>query len=134
MALSRKKLLAASVLVIGLGLTTACSSADNPTSPSNPGNPSAPRIGSLSPGTPTASGNAQTITVTGERFASGLTFLLDAPNGVWTTYSGSAIAVPSATTFTATVMLDKVGIWDITVHSADGLESNEVRFSVVAAP
>ena len=93
-------------------------------------NPSAPRIVSLSPGTPTASGTAQTITVTGERFASGLTVLLDAPNGVWTTYSGSAINVQSATTFTATVMLDKVGIWDITVHSADGLESNEVQFSV----
>ena len=130
MTLSRKKLLAASALIVGLGLTTACSSADNPASPSNP---SAPRIGSLSPGTPTASG-AQTITVTGERFASGLTALLDAPNGVWTTYSGSAINVQSATTFTATVMLDKVGVWDITVHSADGLESNEVQFSVVAAP
>ena len=134
MALSRKRLLAASALVVGLGLTTACSSGDNPNSPSNPSNPNAPRIVSLSPGTPTASGTAQTITVTGERFASGLTALLDAPNGVWTTYGGSAINVQSATTFTATVMLDKVGVWDITVHSADGLESNEVQFSVVAAP
>ena len=33
MALSRKKLLAASALVVGLGLTTACSSDDNPNSP-----------------------------------------------------------------------------------------------------
>ena len=134
MALSRKKLLAASALVVGLGLTTACSSDDNPNSPSNPSNPNAPRIVSLSPGRPTASGTAQTITVTGERFASGLTVLLDAPNGVWTTHSGSAINVQSATTFTVTVMLDKVGVWDITVHGADGLESNEVQFSVVAAP
>jgi hypothetical protein len=140
MALSRKNLLAASALVVGLGLTTACSSADNPNSPSNPGNPSnpsnpgAPRIGSLSPGTPTASRTAQTITVSGEGFANGLTVLLDAPNGVWTTLSGSAINVQSATTFTATVMLDKVGVWDITVHSASGLESNEVQFSVSAAP
>jgi len=126
------RLLAASALVVGLGLTAACSSADNPSSPSNPSNPSAPRIGSLSPGTPTAKGTAQAFTVTGERFASGLTVLLDAPNGVWTTYSGSAINVQSATTFTATVMLDKVGLWDITVHSADGLESNEVQFSVAA--
>jgi hypothetical protein len=96
--------------------------------------PSAPSIGSLSPGTPTASGTAQTLTVTGERFAGGLTVLLDAPDGVWTTYSGSAINVQSATTFTATAMLNKVGLWDITLHSADGLESNEVQFSVVAAP
>ena len=134
---SRKKLLAASALVVGLGLTTACSKSDNPSSPSNPSNPSnpsAPRIGSLSPGTPTASGTAQTITVTGERFASGLTVLLDAPNGVWTTYSGSAINVQSAATFTVTAMLDKVGVWDITLHSAGGLESNEVQFSVAAAP
>jgi hypothetical protein len=49
---------------------------------------------------------------------------------VWTTYSGSAINVQSATTFTVTVMLDRAGVWDITVHDANGLESNEVRFSV----
>ena len=137
MTLSRRKLLAAGALVVGLGLTIACSNGDNPSSPSTPpsspstpSNPSAPRIGSLSPGTPRVSGAAQTITVTGERFASGLTVLLDASNGVWTTYRGSAITVQSATTFTATVMLDRAGTWDITVTSADGLESNEVQFSV----
>jgi hypothetical protein len=137
MVLSRNRLLAASALIVALGLTTACGGGDSPSSPSNPSNPSnpnAPRIGSLSPGTPTASGTAQTITVTGERFASGLTVLLDAPNGVWTTHGGSAINVQSATTFTLTVMLDKVGVWDITVHSAGGLESNEVQFAVAAAP
>lgn len=130
MTLLRKRLLAASALVVGLGVASACSSDDNPTSPGNPGNPNAPRIISLSPATPTASGNAQTITVTGERFASGLTVLLDAPTGVWTTYSGSAINVQSATTFTVTVMLDRAGLWDITVHDANGVESNEVQFSV----
>lgn len=133
MALSLKKLLAASALVVGVGLTTACSNANNPNSPSKPSNPNAPRIVSLSPGTPRASGTAQTLTVSGERFASGLTVLLDAPNGVWTTYGGSAITVQSATTFTATVLLNRVGVWDITLHSADGLESNEVQFSVLAA-
>ncbi len=132
MMLSRTTLLTATALVVGLALTPACSSDDNPSSPSNPSNPSAPRIVSLSPGTPTASGTSQTITVTGERFAGGLSVLLDAPNGVWTTHSGSAINVQSATTFTATVMLDKVGVWDITVHGADGLQSNEVQFSVAA--
>jgi hypothetical protein len=132
------KRLRAIALVVGLAFTTACSDDDNPNAPSNPNssgssnNPSAPRIASLSPNTPTASGSAQTITVTGERFASGLTVLLDAPNGVWTTLSGSAINVQSPTTFTATAMLDKVGVWDITVHSANGLESNEVQFFVAA--
>ena len=132
MALSRKNVLVASAVVVGLGLMTACSS--TPSSPSNPGNPNAPHIGSLSPGTPTASGSAQTITVSGERFAGGLTVLLDAPDGVWTTLSGGAIDVQSGTMFAATAMLDKVGVWDITVFSADGLESNEVQFSVSAAP
>jgi hypothetical protein len=132
MAISWKTWLAASALVVGLGLTPACSSAGNPNSPTNPGNAGAPHIASLSPGRPTAAGAAQTITVTGERFASGLTVLLDASNGVWTTYSGGAINVQSATTFTVTAMLDKVGVWDITVHSAAGLESNEVQFSVEA--
>jgi hypothetical protein len=134
MSLSGKTLLAASALVVGFGLTTGCSSASNPNSPTNTSPPGAPRIVSLSPGTPTAGGGEQTITVTGESFASGLTVLLDAPDGVWTTYSGGAINVTLKTTFTATVMLDKVGLWDITLHSADGLESNEVQFSVVAAP
>ncbi len=130
MTLSGKNLVAASVLVVGLGMASACSSDDSPTSPSNPSNPNAPRIAALSPQTPKATATAQTITVSGERFANGLTVLLDAPTGVWTTYSGSAITVQSPTTFTATVMLNLPGVWDITVHGPDGLESNEVQFSV----
>jgi hypothetical protein len=126
MKFSWKKSVVASVLVVGLGLTTACGD-DNPNSPSNP---NAPRILSVSPSRATVSNNAQTITVSGDRFASGLSILLDAPDGVWTTYSGSAISVQSPTSFTATVMLNKVGSWDMTVTNPDGLESNEVRFSV----
>jgi hypothetical protein len=70
----------------------------------------------------------QTITVTGDRFSAGLSALLDAPTGVWTTY---ATSVQSSTSFTVTAMLDRPGVWDITVHSADGTESNEVQFTVV---
>ena len=130
-----EEIVAASALVVGLGLAGACSSDDNPNSPTNPGNPGpgnagAPRIVSLSPDTPTSSSTAQTITVTGDRFTSGLTVLLDAPNGAWTYYRGSAINVQSATSFTATVMLNRVGVWDITVHNPDGSESNEVQFRV----
>jgi hypothetical protein len=131
MTLSRKTFVAVGALVITLGLTAACSNSSTPSSPTPP-DPGAPRIVSLSPGTPSSSGTAQTITVTGERFASGLTVLLDAPTGVWTTYSGAAITVQSATTFTVKVMLDKAGVWDITLHSAAGLESNEMQFSVTA--
>ena len=123
----RKQVLAACAFAVGLGVLSACSSDDNPNSPSNP---NAPRIASLSPSRPTMSATEQTIIVTGERFASGLTVLLDAPSSVWTTYSGSDINVQSATTFTATVMLNQAGVWDITVTNADGLESNEVQFSV----
>ena len=135
MALLWKKLFAASALVVGLGLAAACSSDDNPNSPTNPGNPGpgnagAPRIVSLSPDPPTSSSTAQTITVTGDRFTAGLTVLLDAPNGAWTTYSGGAINVQSATSFTATVMLNSAGVWDITVHNPDGSESNEMQFRV----
>ena len=130
MALVRKTLIATTALVVGFGLTTACSSS-SPSSPSSANNPNAPRIVALSPSTPIASATAQTITVTGERFTSGLSVLLDAPNGVWTTYASN---VQSPTTFTVTAMLDKAGVWDITVHSADGLESNEVQFTVAATP
>ena len=75
----------------------------------------------------------QTITITGQRFVGGLTILLDAPTGLWTTYSGDAITVQSETQFTARVMLDKTGVWDVTVHNPDGSESNEVQFTVVAS-
>lgn len=103
-------------------------SGNNP--PSNPSNPSAPHIVSLSPGSPKVSGTAQTLTVTGERFATGLTVTLDAPSGVWTDYSGSAINVQSSTTFTVTAMLNLVGTWDITLNNQSPNESNEVQFSV----
>jgi len=119
-------------IIVGLGFVAGCSHDDNPSGPSATNNANAPRIVSLSPASPAMSGTTQTITVTGERFASGLTVLLDAPNGVWTTYPASAITVQSATTFTARVMLDRVGIWDITVHGPDGAESNEMQFSVIA--
>ena len=109
--------------------TSACGSSNNPNSPSNP---NAPVIASISTAL-VVGGSAQTITVTGQRFTSGLTILLDAPNGVWTTYSGDAITVKSATEFTAKVMLDRAGVWDITVNNPDGSKSNELQFTVVAA-
>jgi hypothetical protein len=128
MSTFRKTWRVASVFVLGLSLTAACSSS-SPSSPSSSNNPNAPRIVALAPNTPTASAAAQTITVTGERFSSGMSALFDAPNGAWTTY---ATSVQSPTSLTVTVMLDRAGVWDLTVKSADGLESNEVQFNVVA--
>ena len=72
------------------------------------------------------------MTVTGEHFRNGMSVLFDAPTGVWTWYEGGAITLHSDTSFTVTAMIDKAGLWDITVHNADGAESNEVRFNVVA--
>lgn len=117
-------------LVAGLAAASACGSKDNPTSPSNP---SAPVIASIGPSPLVVGGSLQTVTITGQKFVGGLTILLDAPTGLWTTYSGDSITVQSETQFTARVMLDKTGVWDITVHNPDGSESNEVQFTVVAA-
>jgi hypothetical protein len=119
----------AAFAAFALGVS-ACDDTDNPNSPSNP---NAPVIASIGPTSIVVGGSVQTITITGQRFSSGLTILLDAPNGVWTTYGGDSIAVQSDTQFTAKVMLDKTGVWDVTVHNPDGLESNEVQFTVVAA-
>lgn len=113
-----------------LTVASACGSDNNPNSPSNP---NAPVIASIGPNQLVVGGSTQTITITGSRFVAGLTILLDAPNGVWTTYGGDAITVQSDTQFTAKVMLDKTGVWDVTVHNPDGSESNEVQFTVVAA-
>lgn len=117
-------------LVAGLTVASACGSKDNPNSPSNP---NAPVIASIGPSQLVVGGSVQTITITGQRFVGGLTILLDAPTGLWTTYSGDAITVQSETQFTARVMLDKTGVWDVTVHNPDGSESNEVQFTVVAS-
>ena len=72
------------------------------------------------------------MTVTGDHFRNGMSVLFDAPNGVWTWYQGGAITLHSDTSFTVTAMIDKAGLWDITAHNADGAESNEVQFNVVA--
>jgi len=142
MPLSHRNLLLMSAFVIGLALTTGCSkdsntpSSNNPSSPSPSPSPSpssgAPHISSLSPNTPIANASAQTMTVTGEHFRNGMSVLLDAPNGAWTWYEGGAITLHSDTSFTVTAKIDKAGVWDITAHNADGAESNEMRFNVVA--
>jgi hypothetical protein len=121
---------ACAAIVTCLAAASACGSKDNPNSPSNP---NAPVIASIGPSQLVVGGSTQTITINGQRFVSGLTILLDAPTGVWTTYAGDAISVKSDTQFTAQVMLDKTGVWDITVHNPDGSESNEVQFTVVAS-
>jgi hypothetical protein len=132
---------AVAIVAICLAVSAACDSQSNPspTSPSNPNpqpNPSAtaPQISAIAPSQLVVDSSLQTITITGQRFASGLTILLDAPDGVWTTYKADSITVQSDTKFTAKVRLDQAGRWDITVHSAEGVESNEVPFTVVAAP
>ena len=142
MPFSRRNILLTSTIVIGLALTTACSkdsndpSSNNPSAPSPSPSPSpssgAPHISSLSPNTPIANGSAQTMTVSGDHFRNGMSVLFDAPNGVWTWYDGGAITLHSDTSFTVKAMIDKAGLWDITVHNADGAESNEMRFNVVA--
>lgn len=121
---------AVAALFTAIATASACGGSSNPNSPSNP---NAPVIAAIGPGQLVVGGSMQTITITGQRFTSGLTILLDAPSGVWTTYGGDSITVKSATEFTAKVMLDRTGVWDVTVHNPDGTESNEVQFTVVAA-
>jgi K+-sensing histidine kinase KdpD len=72
------------------------------------------------------------MTVTGDHFRNGMSVLFDASNGVWTWYEGAAITLHSDTSFTVKAMIDKAGLWDITVKNADGAESNEMQFNVVA--
>src|SRR5262245_60776754 len=136
---TQKNMSVAIAFVVALGLTTACSKSSSNSSPSSPSpspSPSvstgAPRINSLSPNTPIASGSVQKMTVTGLNFRNGMSVLFDAPNGVWTWYQGAAITLNSDTSFTVAAMIDKAGLWDITVRNADGTESNEVQFTVAA--
>jgi hypothetical protein len=94
---------------------------------------STPSIGSISPGTPTASGSNQTVTVSGSQFQTGLTVTVGFPGGGGTTLSGSQIQSVTAGSFQMIITLSGSGTWTIKANNPDGGQSNTFSFSVNAA-
>jgi uncharacterized protein (TIGR03437 family) len=94
----------------------------------------APTINSISPGTPTASGSNQAVTVFGSQFQSGLTVTVFFPNGSGpTTLSGTQIQGVAATSFQMIITLSLPGTFAIRVNNPDGGQSSTFNFNVNAA-
>src|SRR5258708_17994510 len=95
---------------------------------------STPSISSISPGTPTASGSNQTVTVSGSQFQSGLTVTVFFPNGSGSsTLSGTQIQSVSSGSFQMIITLSGPGTFGIRVNNPDGGHSNTFNFNVNAA-
>jgi len=129
MAISRKKFLVAGVL-LSLALGSACDTTNNPTGPETSG--AAPAIATLTPSSPSTSSVAQSLSMSGANFRTGLSITLRAPGGASTTYTGGAVTVQSSSSLSVSATLDTEGAWAAVIKNVDGLESTAFPFTVVA--
>ena len=125
--------------VLGRGLTraivaglltaaTACGSTKE--TALGPSSSSAPQVSAISPQAPEPSTNPQLISVTGDRFAPGLTLLLTSPNQPATEVSPAAIQFSNSNSFQATVVLSVEGSYSLRVRNPSNVESNSFPFNV----
>ena len=90
-----------------------------------------PRITSISPTTPTANSQNQTVTVNGIGFQAGLRVTATFPNGGSSTLQGSGqIQNVTSSTFQMIITLNAAGSWSIQAINADGRPSNQFTFTV----
>jgi hypothetical protein len=106
----------------------------SPTQPAPPAATVTITITSLSPATPTASDAAQTLTVAGSNFATGLSVSLHLADGSTSTLSASQIHDVTANAFQMTVTLNAAGTSSLTVTNTSGSSSSAFGFTVQAAP
>src|SRR5207237_524059 len=92
-----------------------------------------PSISSISPGTPTASGSNQTVTVFGSQFQSGLTVARSEERRVGKERSGWQMQSVTANSLRMIIKLSGTAGWNIKVNNPDGGQSNTFGFSVNAA-
>jgi hypothetical protein len=92
-----------------------------------------PSISSISPATPTRSGNNQNVQVFGSNFQSGLTVTVFIPGGGTATLSGSQIQSVTSSSFTMVITLNVAGTYGIRVNNPDGGQSNTFNFTTQTA-
>jgi hypothetical protein len=97
--------------------------------PATPG-PS-PKIDRVLPGEPTKDPLPQTLAVTGEHFAQGLSVYLTDPIGTVFLIKGSALGSFTATSFTVLAALDMTGDYTLLVTNPSGESSNSMTIKVV---
>lgn len=128
MTLSPRHFLPGAV-VVALLAVAACGKSASPTSPGG----TQPTIARITPNSPLASGTAQTLSVLGENFSSGLTLFLRSPSGAPSTYGPGTLSSQTSTSFSVAATLDAAGSWTASVRNVDGSESSGFQFAVVAA-
>ena len=126
-----------SVLVAGLA-TAACGGSSSPAAPAAPTNntsaSTAPVIAAISPSSPTASTTAQTLTITGTNFATGMSLVIIAPNGGIATSTSAQMQSLTSTSFQVSAILGTAGTFTFKVTSAAGEQSNALAVAVQLPP
>jgi hypothetical protein len=90
-----------------------------------------PKIDRVLPGELTKDPLPQTLAVTGEHFAQGLTVYLTDPIGTVFLIKGSALGSFTATSFTVTAALETTGDYTVMVTNPSGQSSNSMTIKVV---
>jgi hypothetical protein len=116
-----------SVLAVGL---VACD-AETPTEPTGT---SAPRITGVTPAAPVAGANPQQLEIRGERFLTGLSLVIAAPDGATFTIPPGEISSLESSSFVTTVVLALPGPYSLTVRNASADTSPPFVLTVVADP
>ena len=96
-----------------------------------PAAPIAPKISRVLPDQVTKDPQPQTLAVTGEYFAEGLTVYLTDPIGTVYLIKGSALGSITATSFTVSAAIDMTGDYTLMVTNPSGKSSNAVTIKVV---
>ena len=119
--------------VFGAALLISCGGASSPSAPTvpapTPGGTAALTITGVTPAVPTMSVNAQTVTITGSGFQSGLTLTVTPPmppTQALLTFTGTQVLSLTSTSFQVSVMLPMVGPYSFQVQNANGDKSNTV--------
>ena len=111
------------VVIAGLlMLPLAAAGCDDAKSPTSPG--TNPQILGVAPTALQPSAAPQVLTISGERFLSGLILEVRNPGGVTTPISGTNIQLSNSASFSASVLLDVAGTYTLTVRNSNNELSN----------
>lgn len=116
------------VLAVALGFAASCDKANSPTTPGGTG----PMIREIQPSVILAGPQAQSITVKGDNFATGLSLIVSRPDGTSRTVQGNDIEALDATSFRTTIVFDALGTYAFMVRSANGTDSPTFNLAVQA--
>ena len=92
-----------------------------------------PRITGVAPETPIVSPKAQTLSVSGEGFKTGLTLFVTTPGGEVKNFAGADIVAQRPTSFQVAVVIDAVGRYSLVVANEDGMRSTAYAIQARAA-